>query len=935
MWGQCIGRGIRKPDPTKAKALRDHPLPKTATELRSYLGLANYLSPYIPQYSKLIAPFSTHRSLHKKTKIQLGKEHRHAMSQLREAFTKEPVLRLPDFNKRFYLQVDASKVSCGSALLQKHDDKLLPVAFHSRILTKPQKRWPIHDLELFAIIDAMKRFRSYLIDKPFTVLSDHKPLIHFMKQPELNMRQLRYLDFLAMYQFDIHYLPGKDNLFADWLSRPPGEYIRDQDVRPSFETSSCTLCSRGETDDVLDEFEVGDGIPGLPLKQVYQHTCNDKNDRRAKGTSLNITDQNRETASGGSLLGSTESQTPELATLAVHLSSLEGTEDINVDEISEAYEHDKLCSNIIDLLTNKQGHHYNRKYIFHNKVLYLKPVEGEVEYRLCIPDVSHIRDNIIKIHHDDPISGHRDCDTTYLSIRKHCFWPNMRKHVMKYVQTCPSCLKHKSIHKKPAGFLQPLEHPMAKPWHSVATDFAVHLPPSRQMVTGIVYDAIQFYVCRLSRRIRMLPCKTKDSAIDAANRYYLYIFPTEGLPKSIVSDRDPKFTSDFWRHLGRCFGIRFKMSSAHRPQTDGLSEAVVKITKMLIRIFVNYSQNNWVDYLPTFEFCLNRSRVRGRGGTDTENATPFLISKGYNPISISDIAIPQPVDASTEDYIRKKKVALAIAQDAIIAGQDRIAEIYNASRRIVQYKVGDLVLVDKNHINPPETRELRSFKLRPKWCGPYKVIQVIGSNAIRLQLPPGMQKHPVLNIESTKPYPFEALERAKTTSSTEVDGEQEWYVDAILDTKWDKRSKKRLWLVQWQGIDISLLEQGEQTWEPIEMFKSENDVYNIHIIEYEQSRTGLSDTHEYDWTYPDIPVGTVVQQQDGHTVYCTRRGDTLQRIAREHNIDAHKLLAQNVNKHRQLTTTSTIRTGTQIRFPKSAPVMALAMLAPYLIKQWK
>ena len=661
--GQRIGRGIRRPDPSKVEALLKHPLPTTATELRSFLGLANYLAPYIPQYSKIIEPFSTHRALPKRTRISLGSDHRYAMKQLREAFCTEPVLQLPDFEKRFYLQVDASKVGIGTALLQKHGEQFLPVAYQSRLLTTAQKRWPIHDLELYAIVDAMKHFRTYLLDKPFTVLSDHKPLIHLKHQKDINMRQLRYLDTMAMYQFDIQYLPGKDNLFADWLSRPPGEYIHEQDVRPTFEQSRCRLCQQQTLDEVVDKFDVGSGIPKMPYKQVYTHTCKEN----------------------------TKSKKAELATLAAHVSFIHGTDTVDIEQVKTASKTDTFCSKVIEVLTNTSmvNHHYRDKYIYHEELLYLRPVHGEVDHRLCIPDVKDIREAIIKLHHDTPTSGHRDCDTTYLAIRTHCFWPNMRAHVMRYVSTCDACLKHKSQHKKPAGFLHPIEHPAALPWHDVATDLATHLPPSRQAMTNQTFDAIQFYVCRLTKKIRCVPCKTTHTAVDLANLYYLNVFPVEGLPKTIVSDRDPKFTSAFWQQMGQCLGVKFKMSSAHRPQTDGLAENVVKVVKMLIRIFVNYSQNDWIEYLPMFEFCLNRTRVRGRGGTDKNNVTPFLLSNGYNPLSISDLTIPQPATDATLDYVRRKKIALALAQDTIIAAQDRIAEIYNAGRRIVNYSVDD------------------------------------------------------------------------------------------------------------------------------------------------------------------------------------------------------------------------------------------------------
>ena len=244
-----------------------------------------------------------------------------------------------------------------------------------------------------------------------------------------------------------------------------------------------------------------------------------------------------------------------------------------------------------------------------------------------------------------------------------------------------------------------------------------------------------------------------------------------------------------------------------------------------------------------------------------------------------------------------------------------------------------LVLIDKNHINPPETRDLISFKLRPKWCGPYKITEVIGKNAIRVQLPASMTKHPVFNIESTKPYPKDALERVPTTTSTTVDGEQEWYVDSIQGTV--VKRNKRLWKVKWQGVDPTLIEEGNITTEPITSFRSKSG-YNIHIVEYEQNRTGLIDAHEYDWSYPIGSQGVVIQQPDGHQMYTTKRSDTIESIALAHQLSKEQLRNQNVRRYGEnLTINSSLKTGTQLRFPKSAS-QALATLMPLtkLFKIW-
>ena len=885
--GQKIGCGTREADPSKVQALLNLPTPKTATAIRSLLGIANYLSPYIPKYGEMVAPFTYHRSLGKRTGIHLGADHKLAIEKIKQALTKPPVLRLPDFQKKFYLQVDASKVAIGSALLQRYGDKLLPVAYRARVLNKAQKKWPIHDLELWALVDATKHFRSYVQDKPFVVLSDHKPLEHFRTQPLLNMRQLRVLDHLAMFQYEFRYIPGDKNIFADTLSRPSGHEINVQEIRPDFTSASCSLCKVAEMEVTTDEVDMGE-IPGMPRKQVYKHTCG-KQTGESSATLLNI------------------------------VQTVEGLAEFTLKEVAQACKRKNFCRHVMDTIASTPGHHYHQKYKVYDGALYLRPVEGEMHYRLCVPDENDIREQVIKLHHDDPTTGHRDADSTYLAVREHCYWPNMRRTCQQYVRTCTSCLANKSQNKKPGGLLHPLEHPRTQPMADIATDFTPSLPQSKQFETNLVFDNIQIYVCRLSKRLRLIPCKTSDTAKTAAHNYYVHMFPIHGLPRSIVSDRDPKFTSAFWQALGKIFGVTFRMSSKHHPQTDGISENCVKVVKMLIRIFTNYAQNDWVNKLPAFEFCLNRTRVRGR--VDQNNTTPFQISLGYQPYSLADLAMPTPSNTDVEDFVQQRKLAMAMAQDAIIAGQDVIAKTYNAKRRVVNYQVGDRVLIDKRHITPPHERERRSFAFRANWVGPYEILRKVGDNAIELNLPRSMSAHPVFAVDSTKPFPAKA--RMRTTKPVDVDGEQEYYVDRILDTR--VRRKTRAWLVQWAGVDTSLLEQGDKTWEIIEAFESSQGT-NIHLIEFEEERTGLTGSHEHKWDYTNGQPGQLIQQSDGYTTYFAEKSrQTLSQVAALHKVSIRDLVNQNVRKYGEgvLTPQAKLKKGQVLRLPKKVEQMHL------------
>ena len=131
---------------------------------------------------------------------------------------------------------------------------------------------------------------------------------------------------------------------------------------------------------------------------------------------------------------------------------------------------------------------------------------------------------------------------------------------------------------------QPLELPERR-WGSLAKDFIVALPKSR---SG--YDAITTWVDRLTKRVHFVPCKGTDTAEDVAITFLNYIFRLHGLPDSILSDRDPKFTSKFWEYLMKLLGVKLKMSTSHYPQTEGSSEIMNRMVENYIPCYCSYNQ---------------------------------------------------------------------------------------------------------------------------------------------------------------------------------------------------------------------------------------------------------------------------------------------------------------------------------------------------------
>ena len=900
--GNKVGGGKREPDPRKKQALLDHPEPTTTTELRSFLGLGNYLSIYIQKWADMCQPFGPLRGLAKNAKISLNAEQRSSFLQIKQALTSAPILRLPNFSKRFYIQLDASKTGIGSVLMQKYDGLLMPVAYRSRLPSKAQLKWPIHELELFALIDATQHFRPYLLDREFSALCDHKPLEHLKTQEFLSMRQIRYLDHLSMFSYTFVYIKGEENIFADPLSRPPGHIIDYNRTRPSFKESTCMLCRLAAEEEGLKSLEqpFSAGAPGLLPAKYFSHSCADTGHEQAVDGHIHC------------MLA---------ANLETDVTSVQSISGLVLPDFEKGYGICKFSMELNKILLDPHSkHHYKKKYTLHKGLIYLNPNANEHEgvFRLIIPNFGDLRKRVIALFHDTVAEGHRDAAATYLRLRERFYFPNMEQHVRKFCKTCDRCTRNKYSTGRKMGLLQPLKYPTVQPWQELTTDFATGLPKSRTEYSKVEYDAVQIFVCRISGRVRLLKARATDTAADTAANFVENMFPTTGLPRSIVSDRDPKFTATFYQTVAKLLGVQLRLTSAHNPQADGQSERAVGIVTTMLRIFINYDQNNWADNLSCLEFALNRHAKRARGGE-----TPFLITEGYNPFSPADLGVQAllpddaPRDQAAMDYVARQRLAAARAQDAIIAAQDVAARSYNKKHVQHEYKVGDLILLRKDHVFPPGERDRPSFKMREKYVGPFKITELIGHNAVRLDFSKHkLRNHPVFSVGSTKLYPSDTRV-ARGDHAPSEDGDVQDYVDKVLKMKTVGKGgrKQRHWLVQWKYAVDSLADP-MKNWLPYDNFKSSHGI-NQQLVEYEETRTGLHGSVFSDWAYDKKDPGSVTTEADGFKVYHALAGETLHKISTKFDLRLQDLYEQNVMGYGEwsLTHKSKLQASTQLRFP--------------------
>jgi hypothetical protein len=198
--------------------------PINVSEIRSFLGLAGCYRRFIEGFSKLAKPMTA--LLEKNAKFVWSEKCQANFEELKKRLTTAPVLVLSDLNKPFSIYCDASRLGLGYVLIQEGR----VVAYASRQLRKHELNYPTHDLELAAVVHALKIWRHYLIGHKSDIYTDHKSLKYIFTQTDLNLRQRRWLELIKDYDLEVHYHPGKANVVADALSRK--SYANEIQVMP-------------------------------------------------------------------------------------------------------------------------------------------------------------------------------------------------------------------------------------------------------------------------------------------------------------------------------------------------------------------------------------------------------------------------------------------------------------------------------------------------------------------------------------------------------------------------------------------------------------------------------------------------------------------------------------------------------------------------------
>ncbi|KAG8500109.1 hypothetical protein CXB51_003598 [Gossypium anomalum] len=361
------------------------------------------------------------------------------------------------------------------------------------------------------------------------------------------------------------------------------------------------------------------------------------------------------------------------------------------------------------------------------------------------------------------------------------WWSGMKRDISEFVSRCLICQQVKDEHQVPSGLLQPITIPEWK-WERITMDFVLGLSLSPRKK-----DAIWVIVDRLTK--------------------------LHGVPVSIISDRDPRFTSRFWNKLQEALGIQLYFSTVFHPQKDGQSERVIQVLEDMLRCCILEFEGNWERYIPLIEFAYNNSYQ------SSIKMAPYEALYGRKCRTLLYWTELNERKIHGVDLIRETEEKVKVIRDSLKVASYRQKSYADLKRKEIEFQVGDNVFLK---VSPWKKvlRFGRKGKLSPRFIGPYEIIERIGPVAYRLALPPELDRiHNVFQVSMLRRYrsdPSHVISPTEVEIQPDMTYSEEPFKILARETKELRNKQINLVKLLWQKHGIE-----EMTWEPEETIRKQ------------------------------------------------------------------------------------------------------------------
>lgn len=700
----CLGhriddRGLHA-DSDKMARIFEWRTPRSYPEVQRFLGLINYLSAFMPDLSAYTSPIE---SICRNGQPFFWRPiHQTCLERIRDLARKTPILRPIDMKNPdpIWVICDASSYGVGAVYGQGPDWKSCrPAGFMSKKFSSAQRSYKTYEHESLAVIESLLKWEDKLIGREFIVATDHEALeaIKTVSRDGRSGRLIRWEEFLSRFNFTIRHVPGDQNKVADCLSR-----YYENDAFDEIHDSHHYVSADSRLDPNFEDLpevrvrELASSSPALLLARRVRDRDEDRvmeaDAMHAAGPAPAVVAD--EIVGEDPTVGDALQAGPPLGEMVF--------QDVSfLRDVRRGYQDDRLYNKVLE-----HPERY-RTFRMDDGLIYTKNrLGGEV---VCIPRAllkGHRSLPEVVITHAHSILGHLGEQKTSEYARRWFWWPRMGRDIEQYCASCATCQVSKTSNIAKPGLLHNLPVP-TRPWQSIGMDFVGPFPLDGE------FDYLWVIICRLTNLVHLIPISVRTTTSQLAWIYLREVVRLHGMPESIVSDRDSKFTARFWKELHRVVGTKLLMSTSWHPQTDGQSERAIRSVGQILRSIVRPDQTDWSHKVPLVEFALNSSISSSTG------FAPFELTYGYLP-RFSPFPTNTIQYQGVTEFAQRARATLEMAHDAII--EARVSSTYHANRRRSEerpYEVDDLVYLSTKNLNLPKNR---ARKLAPKYIGPFKVL---------------------------------------------------------------------------------------------------------------------------------------------------------------------------------------------------------------------
>ena len=711
--GHIVSQEGISTDNEKIQAVKNWPLPKSAKQVRSFLGLCSYYRRFVQDFAKIARPL--HKLCEKGNKFAWSDDCQVSFTALKEALTTAPVLAYPILGQQFVLDTDASEHSVGAVLSQVQEGRECVIAYMSKAMNSHERAYCVTRKELLAVIVALKNFHTYLYGQSVLLRTDNAAVSWMRSLKRPTGQVARWLQELGTYNLTIIHRPGKRHVNADALSRMPCKACKQQ------QDNSYAYTDQSDAEEEIS-MPIEDSCEPEETR-ICAITRQQDNEAFVKGpvllngwTHSDIRQSQMEDADIGPILALLEEKKPRPKWTAIaNQSSLFKTLWRNWDRLE-----------------------------VHCTILYRRWSEEDTisdTLQLIVPKSRRIE--VIRLHHSIPSAAHLDAKRTMERIKTGFYWPGMKVAVIEFCRLCDSCAARKPSpkqNKAPMGHIS-----SGAPMEKICIDILGPLPMSCQKNKYILVITDIF-----TKWTEAVPLPDQEAR--TVTKAFIDTFVSRfGTPLQVHSDQGRNFEAKVFQEMCTYLQIEKTRTTSLRPQANGSVERFNKTLVNMLSMYCQRDQTKWDEYLQQVMMAY-RASVNSSTGK-----TPNMMVFGREVVLPMQAVIGKPggdeeaIDPC--DYLSKVQTGIQKAHDVARANlkkaanyQKRYYDTNSRKARQRHLEAGQLVW-----LHEPTRKVGVCHKLKNKWKGPYLVTRKLDDLIYLVQRSPN-QPVKAYHLDRLLPY---------------------------------------------------------------------------------------------------------------------------------------------------------------------------------------